>query len=56
MQLLEQMAKSSIANFYYQILKLNKIKVSSIGTLGMSTELILKKTISNTTFDTYTNK
>ena len=28
--------KSSIANFYYQILKLNKIKVSSIGTLGIS--------------------
>ena len=28
--------KSSIANFYYQILKLNKIKVSSIGTLGIN--------------------
>ena len=27
--------KSSIANFYYQILKLNKIKVVSIGTLGI---------------------
>ena len=28
--------KSSIANFYYQILKLKKIKVSSIGTLGIN--------------------
>ena len=28
--------KSSIANFYYQILRLNKKKVSSIGTLGIS--------------------
>ena len=27
--------KSSIANFYFQILKLNKIKVASIGTLGI---------------------
>ena len=27
--------KSSISNFYYQILKLNKKKVSSIGTLGI---------------------
>ena len=42
--------KSSIANFYYQILKINKIKVSSIGTLG--TEGIkIKKKISNTTYD-----
>jgi len=42
--------KSSIANFYYQILKLNKIKVSSIGTLGVS-GVNYKKKFSNTTFD-----
>ena len=42
--------KSSIANFYYQILKLNKIKVSSIGTLGIN-GINYKKNISNTTFD-----
>ncbi len=43
--------KSSIANFYYQILNLNKIKVASIGTLGVS-GLKVKKKFSNTTFDT----
>ncbi len=42
--------KSSIANFYYQILKLNKIKVSSIGTLGIN-GINSKKEFSNTTFD-----
>ena len=42
--------KSSIANFYYQILKINKIKVSSIGTLGVE-GINVKKKISNTTFD-----
>ena len=42
--------KSSIANFYYQILKLNKTKVSSIGTLGIS-GINSKKIISNTTYD-----
>ena len=42
--------KSSIANFYYQILKLNKKKVSSIGTLGIS-GINYKKNVSNTTFD-----
>ena len=42
--------KSSIANFYYQILKLNKIKVASIGTLGIY-GLNFKKKFSNTTFD-----
>jgi len=42
--------KSSIANFYYQILKLNKKKVSSIGTLGIE-GLNYKKNISNTTYD-----
>ena len=34
--------KSSIADFYFQILKLNKKKVASIGTLGIKT--ILNKT------------
>ena len=42
--------KSSIANFYYQILKLNKKKVSSIGTLGIE-GINYKKKISNTTYD-----
>ena len=42
--------KSSIANFYYQILKINKIKVSSIGTLGVN-GINYKKEYSNTTFD-----
>ena len=42
--------KSSIANFYYQILKLNKKKVSSIGTLGIDV-INYKKKISNTTYD-----
>ncbi len=42
--------KSSIANFYYQILKLNKKKVSSIGTLGIS-GINYKQNFSNTTFD-----
>ena len=44
--------KSSIANFYYQILKLNKKKVSSIGTLGIS-GIDYKKNVSNTTFDPF---
>ncbi len=43
--------KSSIANFYFQILTLNKIKVASIGTLGV-TGLKVKKNNPNTTFDT----
>ena len=43
--------KSSIANFYFQILTLNRIKVASIGTLGV-TGLKVKKNFSNTTFDT----
>ena len=42
--------KSSIANFYYQILKLNRIKVSSIGTLGIN-GINNKKEVSNTTLD-----
>ena len=42
--------KSSIANFYYQILKINKKKVASIGTLGID-GINYKKNISNTTYD-----
>tara|TARA_B100000579_G_scaffold58262_1_gene41817 strand:+ start:2892 stop:5735 length:2844 start_codon:yes stop_codon:yes gene_type:complete len=42
--------KSSIANFYYQILKLNKLKVSSIGTLGIN-GINIKSSTSNTTYD-----
>ncbi len=42
--------KSSIANFYYQILQLNKKKVASIGTLGIS-GINYKKNIFNTTYD-----
>ena len=43
--------KSSIANFYYQILKLNKKKVASIGTLGVKSDRINFK-LKNTTVDT----
>ena len=42
--------KSSIANFYFQILRLNKKKVASIGTLGIQTSSYKKK-VSNTTLD-----
>ncbi len=42
--------KSSIVNFYFQILKLNKKKVASIGTLGVQTNFY-KKEISNTTLN-----
>ncbi len=42
--------KSSIANFYYQILKLNKKKVASIGTLGVKAENYNLK-LNNTTID-----
>jgi MurE/MurF fusion protein len=42
--------KSSIADFYYQILRLNKKKVASIGTLGIHTALY-KKNVLNTTLD-----
>ena len=42
--------KSSIADFYFQILKLNKKKVASIGTLGVNTGSY-KEIISNTTLD-----
>ena len=42
--------KSSIADFYYQILKLNKKKSASIGTLGIRTSS-KKIPVSNTTLD-----
>ena len=42
--------KSSIADFYFQILKLNKIKVASIGTLGVKKRNYVKS-VSNTTID-----
>jgi murE/murF fusion protein len=42
--------KSSIADFYYQILDLNNKKVASIGTLGVKSKKY-KKDLSNTTID-----
>ena len=42
--------KSSIANFYYQILKLNNKKVASIGTLGVKSNKI-NFNLLNTTID-----
>jgi len=42
--------KSSVADFYFQILNLSKKKVASIGTLGIKTQSYIKK-ISNTTID-----
>ena len=42
--------KSSVVNFYYQILKLNKKKVASIGTLGVRSNRI-NFNLSNTTID-----
>ena len=42
--------KSSIANFYFQILRLNKKKVASIGTLGIQT-ISNRVAVSNTTLD-----
>jgi len=42
--------KSSVADFYFQILKLNKKKVASIGTLGIKTQNYIQK-VSNTTID-----
>ena len=42
--------KSSVVNFYYQILKLNKKKVASIGTLGVKSNSI-NFDLSNTTID-----
>jgi murE/murF fusion protein len=45
--------KSSVADFYFQILKLNRKKVASIGTLGIKTQNYIKK-VSNTTIDPIT--
>mgnify|MGYP001173393320 CR=1 FL=1 len=45
--------KSSVADFYFQILKLNKKKVASIGTLGIKTQNYIQK-VSNTTIDPIT--
>jgi len=45
--------KSSVADFYFQILKLNNKKVASIGTLGIKT-ISSKMPISNTTLDPIT--
>ncbi len=42
--------KSSVADFYYQILKLNNKKVASIGTLGIKSKSI-NLNLSNTTID-----
>ena len=42
--------KSSVADFYYQILKLNKKSVASIGTLGVKSKNI-NLNLSNTTID-----
>ena len=42
--------KSSVADFYYQILNLNNKKVASIGTLGVKSKKF-KKNLSNTTID-----
>ena len=42
--------KSSIADFYYQILNLNNKKVASIGTLGVKSKQF-KRDLSNTTID-----
>ena len=36
--------KSSVADFFYQILKLNKMPVASIGTLGIKTNKNIKQT------------
>ena len=45
--------KSSVADFYYQILKLNNKKVASIGTLGVKSKRI-NLNLSNTTIDPIT--
>ena len=45
--------KSSVANFFYQILNLNNINVASIGTLGVKSKNI-NFNLSNTTIDAIT--
>ena len=42
--------KSSVADFYYQILKLNNKKAASIGTLGVKSKSV-NLNLSNTTID-----
>ena len=42
--------KSSVSDFYFQLLKLNKIKVASIGTLGVKSKNI-RRNLKNTTID-----
>ena len=42
--------KSSVSDFYFQLLKLNKIKVASIGTLGVKSKNI-RQNLQNTTID-----
>ena len=42
--------KSSVADFYYQILKLNNKRVASIGTLGVKSKNV-NLNLSNTTID-----
>ena len=42
--------KSSVADFYYQILNFNKKKVASIGTIGIK-QNNKKKNLNNTTLD-----
>ena len=42
--------KSSVSDFYFQLLKLNKIKVASIGTLGVKSKNI-RRDLQNTTID-----
>jgi MurE/MurF fusion protein len=45
--------KSSVVDFYFQILRFNKKSVASIGTLGIKTQNYIKK-VSNTTIDPIT--
>ena len=42
--------KSSVSDFYFQLLKLNKIKVASIGTLGVKSKNI-RRNLPNTTIN-----
>ncbi len=42
--------KSSVSDFYFQLLKLNKTKVASIGTLGVKSKNI-RRNLQNTTID-----
>ncbi len=42
--------KSSVSDFYFQLLNLNKVKVASIGTLGVKSKNI-RRNLQNTTID-----